>query len=57
MVQLRNAGGKDPRLEGSIDEVDTGKQRYFRSEFELIEFLRESRAGTRASLPGEQETR
>ena len=31
----------DRHMEGSVEEVDTGKQFHFRSEYELIGFLRE----------------
>ena len=42
MVQLWNIGqGMAGQLEGFVEEVDTGKQYRFRSEFELIDFLRE----------------
>jgi len=42
VVQLRNAGrGVTRGMEGSVEEVDTGKESHFRSEDELVEFLRE----------------
>ena len=43
VVQLWNIGrGMAGQLEGFVEEVDTGKQFRFRSEFELIDFLRRS---------------
>lgn len=42
VVHLRNAGRAPARgMEGSVEEVDTGKESHFRSEDELIAFLRE----------------
>jgi hypothetical protein len=42
VVQLRNVGREATRgMEGSVEEVDTGKESYFRSEDELVAFLRE----------------
>ena len=42
MVVLRKAGYETAgQMEGSVEEVDTGKNSRFRSETELIEFLRE----------------
>ena len=42
VVQLRSAGrGIACGLEGSVEEVDTGKEFHFRSEEELITFLRD----------------
>lgn len=40
VVQLRNAGRGIAGMEGSVEEVDTGKQSHFRSEDELLAFLR-----------------
>jgi hypothetical protein len=40
VVQLRKIA-PDSQLEGVVEEVDTGKQAKFRSDRELIEFLRE----------------
>lgn len=40
VVQLRKATEGSP-LEGSVEEVDTGKQSQFHSENQLISFLRE----------------
>ena len=43
VVQLWNSGqSMAGQLEGFVEEVDTGKQFRFRSEFELIDFLRRS---------------
>ena len=42
VVQLRNVSQPEvDRLEGLVEEVDTGKQKYFKSENELIRFMRE----------------
>jgi hypothetical protein len=42
VVQLWNIGqGTAGQLEGLVEEVDTGIQYRFRSEFELVDFLRE----------------
>jgi hypothetical protein len=42
VVQLKNAGrGVTRGMEGSVEEVDTGKESHFRSEEELVSFLRE----------------
>ncbi len=52
IVQLLRAGqDMAGQMEGSVEEVDTGKQSQFRSETDLIAFLRECFAGTRQSLP------
>ena len=41
MVQLRNVSQREvDRLEGLVEEVDTGKQKQFKSENELIRFMR-----------------
>jgi hypothetical protein len=41
VVQLKTAGrGSAGRMEGSVEEVDSGKQTHFRSVEELIAFLR-----------------
>ena len=46
MVQLWNIGeGMAGQLEGFVEDVDTGKQYRFRSEFELIDFLRKQSCG------------
>ena len=55
VIQLWNIGkGMAGQLEGFIEEVDTGKQYRFHSEFELIDFLREQ---VRRSLLKKDETR
>ena len=55
VIQLLNIGkGMAGQLEGFIEEVDTGKQCRFHSEFELIDFLREQ---VRRSLLKKDETR
>jgi hypothetical protein len=55
VVQLWNIGqGMAGQLEGFVEEVDTGRQYRFRSEFELIDFLREQ---ARQSLLRKDETR
>ncbi len=57
VVQLRKAiQGIAAQMEGSVEEVDTGKQLHFRTEGELIAFLRERFAETRRSLPGSEGT-
>jgi hypothetical protein len=48
VVQLRKAV-KDGRLEGLVEEVDTGSQIRFHTERELIGFLRKRFAQTRQS--------
>jgi hypothetical protein len=54
VVQLREAGrGAADRMEGSVEEVDTGKQYHFRSEDGLIRFLRERFAESCRSSPWE----
>jgi hypothetical protein len=44
-------------MEGSVEEVDTGKQAHFRSVEELIGFLREHFAESCQSVPPKQETK
>ncbi len=57
VVQLRNAGqGKAGQMEGSVEEVDTGKQSQFHSEDELIEFLRTCFTETRRNSAGSEGT-
>jgi hypothetical protein len=52
VVQLREAGqGAADRMEGSVEEIDTGKQYHFRSEDGLIRFLRERFAESCRSSP------
>jgi len=42
VVQLRNLGRGTPgKMEGSVEEVDSGKESKFHSEEELLAFLRE----------------
>ena len=56
VVQLRKTSqGMAGQMEGLVEEVDTGKQSRFRSEDELIRFLRERFAETCQSLPGKEE--
>jgi hypothetical protein len=55
VVQLRKVTrGSD--LEGTVEEVDTGRQAKFLSENELIAFLREHFAPTRQSDQGKEGT-
>jgi hypothetical protein len=50
VVQLRKASQSTAsQIEGSVEEVDTGKQSHFRSENELIGFLRERFAEIQSS--------
>jgi hypothetical protein len=50
VVQLRKASQSTAsQIEGSVEEVDTGKQSRFRSENELIGFLRERFAEIQSS--------
>jgi hypothetical protein len=55
VVQLRKAA-QGSQLEGSVEEVDTGKQAKFRSENELIEFLRERFAHSQKSHENKEGT-
>jgi hypothetical protein len=56
VVQLRKTSQDIAgQMEGSVEEVDTGKQSHFRSEDELVGFLRERFAETCRSLPGREE--
>lgn len=58
MVQLWNIGqGMAGQLEGFVEEIDTGKQYRFRSELELVEFLRERFLKAPHRLPGKDATR
>jgi hypothetical protein len=58
VVQLSKAGeGAACQMEGSVEEVDTGRQRHFRSEEELIGFLRECFAVSPRSSPGKEGTK
>ena len=50
VVQLRKASqSMAGHIEGSVEEVDTGKQSQFHSENELIGFLRDRFAATQSS--------
>jgi hypothetical protein len=54
VVQLRKTRqALAGQLEGSVEEVDTGKQLQFRSQYELIAFLRERFAEICRNVPGE----
>lgn len=51
VVQLKKAGRPvDGRLEGSVEEVDTGKRIEFRCPDELVVFLRQRLAEIRQGL-------
>jgi len=52
-MALRKAIQAD-EMEGSVEEVDTGKQLHFRSQEELIVFLRERFAETYRRVPGSE---
>ena len=45
------------KLEGSAEEVDTGKQFHFRSQDELIVFLRECFAETCRNVPEQRRSK
>ena len=53
VVQLRKAIQAE-QMEGSVEEVDTGKQLHFRSQEELIVFLRERFAEICRHVPGSE---
>ena len=58
VVQLWNVGrGMAGQMEGLVEEVDTGRQFRFRSEPELIEFLRKHSSAPGGGLPGKDDTR
>jgi hypothetical protein len=58
VVQLRIVGqGAAGRMEGSVEEVDSGKQVHFCSEEELIVFLRERFAESCQSVPSKEGTK
>jgi len=58
VVHLRRAKqGTRNQMEGSVEEVDTGKQFHFRSEEELIFFLRERFAETLWTPPDSEGTK
>ena len=55
VVQFRKASqGSAGQMEGWVEEVDTGKQCQFRSEDELIGFLRERFGKIRSSSQKEE---
>jgi len=57
VVQLRIARrDMAARMEGSVEEVDTGRQAHFHSEHELIAFLRERFAESCHSAPPKERT-
>ena len=49
-----NTGRGDTCGDGSVEEVDTGKQFHFHSEEELIAFLRERFIESRQKPPGKE---
>jgi len=55
VVQLRSETGAG-ELQGSVEEVDTGRQARFCSDGELILFLRERFAAARKPQEKEEET-
>jgi hypothetical protein len=58
VVQLKNGGqGIAGRMEGSVEEVDTGKQAHFHSVEELIGFLQARFAESCPSLAPKEETK
>jgi hypothetical protein len=58
VVQLKTAGqGTAGRMEGSVEEVDTGNLAHFRSVEELIGFLRERFAESCQSVPPKEGTK
>jgi len=57
VVQLRNAGLGISGMEGSVEEVDTGKESHFRSEDELITFLRDCFAESCQRASGNEGTK
>ena len=55
VVQLRKPGQDVAgQIEGSVEEVDSGKQLHFRSPDELIAFLRERFAQACRGVPGSE---
>ncbi len=52
VVQLKNVGPVTGKMEGSVEEVDSGNESQFHSEDELLAFLREcfARSRQRTSL-------
>jgi hypothetical protein len=57
VVQLRNTGRGIAGMEGSVEEVDTGKEFHFRSEDELIAFLRDCFAESCQRTPRNEGTK
>ena len=55
VVQLRKVS-RGSELEGTVEEVDTGRHAKFLSEHELVAFLREYLAQTRQSDQGKEGT-
>ena len=55
-MQLRKAS-QGSQMEGSVEEVDTGKQSHFCSEDELIRFLRERFRETYRNQPRKEGTK
>ena len=55
VVQLRRPKGGANQLEGSVEEVDTGKQLHFQTEDELVGFLRKRFIQACRSLPDSEE--
>jgi len=56
VVQLRQAGSGE-RMEGSVEEVDTGAHLLFHSTDDLIRFLRERLAEASRGVPEREGTR
>ena len=56
VVQLKPASHGE-RMEGSVEEVDTGKQLLFHSQGDLIVFLRERFAQASRGVPDSEEKR
>jgi hypothetical protein len=58
VVQLRNVeSGATEKLEGSVEEVDSGRESQFHSENELVAFLRECFARSRQGMPENEGTK
>lgn len=55
VVQLRKAKSGANQMEGSVEEVDTGKQLHFHTEDELVGFLRKRFIQSCRSLPDSEE--
>jgi hypothetical protein len=56
VVQLKKASSGE-RMEGSVEEVDTGTQLLFHSSDDLIRFLRERLAEASRGVPDREGTR